>query len=283
MRTTKCLRNKILSFVLTLAMVITIFTVTAPEQVEAADKTLKGSGSSTVQFTDADCVDANGTVTHNIKYKAANTGYVTIKFQSASQKYTSGYGYVTFCDKNKKTLGESEEVWSTAYKDSAYYTRTYGVKKGQTYFFKVKSYGGFKMTATSKTVKKSNGNSRQKAKSLTKGKNASGVIIAGDSKADWYKIKMTQSKKLKLTYSAKTNGDSSKYGIKVTFFDKNGKKWTSDSYNTMTTGNPKNGMDIYMYSNFGSKHSIPTGTYWVKVERASKQSSGYYNIKWSTY
>ena len=50
-----------------------------------------------------------------------------------------------------------------------------------------------------------------------------GVIAYGDSKADWYKIKLTKSAKLDLYYLANTNGTNEKNGFKITFYNKDGK------------------------------------------------------------
>ena len=275
--------QKIMCMALAAVMMITVLSVAAPSEVEAAGLSCKSSGKSVVTIKDEDCYKGTGYKTHYIKYKPKNTGYVTLKFQNASNIYSYSFGYVTLCNKSKKSISQKEELWHNGYNKSLFYTRTYAVKKNQTYYFAVKCDGGTKITANFTKVAKSTANTKAKAKNIAKGKTAKGVILAGENKADWYKIKMTSSKKLKITCTAKTNGDMNKHGIKVTFYDKNGKKWTSDSYVTMTTANPKNGMNIYMSSNYGSQHTIPTGTYWVKVERLSKQSSGYYTLKWSTY
>ena len=275
--------HKIMCMALAAVMMITVLSVAAPSEVEAAGLSFKSSGKSAVTIKDEDCYKGTGYKTHYIKYKPKNTGYVTLKFQNASNIYSYSFGYVTLCNKSKKSISQKEELWHNGYNKSLFYTRTYAVKKNQTYYFAVKCDGGTKITANFTKVAKSTANTKAKAKNIAKGKTTKGVILAGENKADWYKIKMTSSKKLKITCTAKTNGDTNKHGIKVTFYDKNGKKWTSDSYVTMTTANPKNGMNIYMSSNYGSQHTIPTGTYWVKVERLSKQSSGYYTLKWSTY
>lgn len=279
--------QKALSFVLALAMVVTAFTVAAPEGVQAAAaKSFKGQGKSTVTIKDQDCYNASGSAykTNYIKFKANKTGYVTVTFKGgASAIYAKPSGYVTFCNSKKKALGEANEAWSTNYSKAWGYTRSYGVKKGQTYYFAVVSNGGVKITASVTAVAKSTANSKSKAKSVEKGKTAKGVIIAGDSKADWYKIKLTKSEKLKIAFTCKSNGDNDKYGVKFTFYDTDGKMWTNNSYSYVSPQVPSDGMTITMVDKSGTKFAIPSGTYYVKVERLNKQSSGYYTFKWSTF
>lgn len=278
--------QKALSFVLALAMVVTAFTVAAPEGVQAAAaKSFKGQGKSTVTIKDQDCYNASFSAykTNYIKFKANKTGYVTVTFKGASSVYANPAGYVTFCNSKKKALGESQEAWSTNYSKAWGYTRSYGVKKGQTYYFAVVSNGGIKVTASVTAVAKSSANSKSKAKSLAKGKAAKGVIIAGDNKADWYKIKLTSSAKLKLSVTGKCNGDNDKYGIKFTFYDTDGKMWTNSSWSYVSPQVPSDGMNISMVNSSGTKFDISSGTYYVKVERLNKQSSGYYTLKWSTF
>lgn len=82
---------------------------------------------------------------------------------------------------------------------------------------------GTKITATVKAIKDSSASSKSKAKTLSKGKKVTGVIAYGDSKADWYKIKLTKSAKLNLYYLANTNGTNEKNGFKITFYNKDGK------------------------------------------------------------
>lgn len=284
MKTRETFFHRVLSMLLTAAMVVTLFTVTAPTEAQAAELSFNGKGTSAVTITEDQCYDMiGGSVTTNyIKYKPSVTGTVTLKFQNASD-YPYSYGYVTFCDKNQKSIGQDKEYWNDGYKDKIYYTTTYGVKKNTTYYFAVQCSSATKITATTKAIKDSSASKKSKAKNLSKGKKTTGVITAGDSKADWYKIKLTKSAKLKLSYEAQTNGSNNANGFKITFYDKNGKMWTSNSYSNITRSNPKDGWDIYMKSSYGSKHNIATGTYYVKVERMSKASSGSYTLKWSTY
>lgn len=292
---TKKFYQRALSFVIALAMIVTVFGVAAPTEIQAADKSFDGKKkTTTVTISDTESLDASAQnlQPYYIPYKAKNTGTVTLKFQSVSTLYSYSYGNVRICDKSKKPVG-AMEYWNTGQTDPDFYTRTYGVKKGQTYLFYVVADGGVKITASFKAVKKVNATKKTKAKEIRKGKTMTGVIIAGDKKADWYKIKMKGNKKLKLSYTVKTNGMVKNLstqqvgvasGIRITFYDRDGNPWTSTSYNNMTLANDKDGMDIFLRNtSTGSKHSIKDGTYYIKVEPINTSSSGQYTIKWKTY
>ena len=191
--------NKIVSLVLAAIMMVSVFAVSTPEQVQAAGElSFKGSGTSTVAITDDECAYVTGKENY-IKFKPSKTGYVTVTIKNNSTAASGGAaGFLTFCNGSKSPLGQNQEYFDTIGEGSRYYTRTYGVKKGKTYFFKIKSVGGVKITAKAVSVKKGTNNSRSKAKTLGKNKTAKGVIIAGENKADWYKIKVTKRQQVKM-------------------------------------------------------------------------------------
>lgn len=282
----KSLFNKIVSVMLAAVMVVTVFAVTTPVEVQAATtKTIKGTGSDSVTIKDADCYSGSSLKTYYLKYKAGKTGYVTLTFKNASKIYSNSVGYVTLCNKSKKALGKSAEIWNTGYSKSGYYTRSYGVKKGTTYYFKVQCKAGTKINVKTTAVTKSKANSKSKAKTLKKGSTAKGIMIAGENKADWYKIKISSGAKIKLYYTAKTNGDNYNNGIKFTFYYADGKpmnfvyddgsKLQYDWLDPFVTSN--DAMFATMIG--GTVHDAPSGTYYVKVERLNKTSSGYYTLK----
>lgn len=280
----KILFHRLVSFMLAAVMVITVFTVLSPEEVQAAaNLTFKGTASSTKTIKDSDCYTKAGKLqTYWIKYKAGKTGYVTLTFKNASKSVKGSYGYVTLCNSKKKALGE-KEPWTNIATYSANYTRSYGVKKGVTYYFKVQCYYGTKITAKTTAVTKSTANTRAKAKQLKKGTAAKGILIAGDKKADWYKIELPADGKVRVTLTGKTNGY--KGGIRATFYGTNGKKWgsASEPYVDMTLEYTKISMNIDLKGSTGTRYPIPAGKYWVKVERRNAKSSGYYTLKWTTY
>lgn len=282
------LLHRVLSLMLAFLMVIGTATVAAPESVEAASKVknLKGSGKSSVKFTDAETYDPSGyyyMAENWIKFKASQTGYITLKMQSNSD-ITNPYGYLTFCDGKKKALGKNREYWTTNQDESKYYTRTYGVKRGKTYYFKVQSSAGVKISASMTKLNKGKNNSKKKAKTLSAKKKVKGVIIAGENTTDWYKIKVNGNQRVKLSYSAKTNGDSDYNGIKVTFCKANGSKFLSNSYDWVSVVAPS-GWTKYYRKNYvtGAQSGLTAGTYYVKVERYNKTSSGQYTLSWKAY
>lgn len=267
-------------------MVVTAFVIPSAEEVMAASAMqFKGTGKSSVTIKDDDCFSDSGEVnTHYIKFKAGATGTITVKMSNASSEYAYAYGNITLMNSKKKALGKTREGWNTNYDNSAYYTRAYGVKKGQTYYLAVQSASGVKVSATVKAVKKGKNTSKGKATKLNAGKKVTGVIIAGDSKADWYKLSLTGNKRIKLNYSAKTNGDNDKSGIKVTFCNSKGKKFLYNSYDWVSPFAPSSWTKYYRRNSVtGAQTGLASGTYFVKVERYNKTSSGSYTLSWKAY
>ena len=227
MKTRKTFFHRAVCMFLTAVMAVTLFTVAAPTEAQAAGLSFKGNGKSTVTIKDTQCYSGRNLKVNYIKFKPSVTGTVTLKFDCSSSYYNNSQGYVTFCNKNKKTIGQKNEIWRNDYAGKIYNTTTYGVKKNTTYYFAVQCNAGTKITATVKAIKDSSASSKSKAKTLSKGKKVTGVIAYGDSKADWYKIKLTKSAKLNLYYLANTNGTNEKNGFKITFYNKDGKVFLS--------------------------------------------------------
>lgn len=275
--------------VLMAALAILCVGVWQPEAADAAQKSFKGTGKSAVAFSDKESKGEDGKlVAHYVKYKAGVTGYVTLKFSEKSNMYKWSIGYVTLCDENKKPIGQ-REYWTNkeGLAKYPYDTRMYGVRKGETYYFKLECDGGTRIAAKVTKVAKSKANSRKNAEALPQGKTADGVIIAGEKTADWYKITLPRTAKLKIELVSRTNGDATggykTTGVRMTFCRKDGKKWSNTSSLNLTLGNASNSLDVYMADKNGNKFDIPTGTYYVKFEPMSKQSSGYYKVKWNAY
>lgn len=280
----KCF-HKIVSLVLAAVMMVSVFAVSAPQEVEAAGLSFKGTGTSKVAIKDIDCYGATSKANY-IKFTSKVNGYITIKITNNSN-YEDPYGYITFCGGKKKALGVTREYFDTLGSKSYSYTRTYGVKKGATYYFKVESSAGVKINATVKSVKKNAGTKKSNAKTLSKGKTVNGYIVAGSKAADWYKIKLTKKQQLKLIYTAKTNGTLvsgnyvyyNKNGIKISLYKSNGKPFTNDSI-LVSLANSSNTATYYREDYYGKKYGLDTGTYYIKVERYNNTSSGFYTLKW---
>ena len=286
----KCI-HKIVSLMLAAVMMVSVFSVAVPQKAEAATATLslKGSGKSNVKITDANCYTTTKKSNY-IKFKSNVNGYVTLTFGNNS-KMGEAMGFVTFCNSKKRALGRNSEYFDTNAAKPYQRTRTYGVKKGTTYYIKIESAGGVKVAANVKAVNKKAGTKRGNAKTLSKGKKAEGYIVAGSKAADWYKIKLTKQQKLKFYYSAKTNGavlmNSGSIdcynGIKFTLYDGKGKPFISgvNNYDFANLLDASPTQTYFLESQYtGKKSGLKPGTYYMKVERYNSTSSGYYSLKW---
>ncbi len=201
-----------------------------------------------------------GTVNY-VKYKATQTGYLKTSTDTSSKMVK-----ITLCDKSKKALsGEtlaSEEP-------------TYGVKKGKTYWIKLKnpwstSAGYYTFTLNNGKVKESKaGKSQKKAVTIKKNKNIKGWIEAGKKEgkqADWYKFNLTGKKSVKIYMKGGTNDK-----INVTVYEKIGSR--TRKIGTRTVNNNFNNI-------IPSRGKWSKGTYWIKISRGTAKSSGYYTLKW---
>lgn len=294
--------QKMISFILMLAMTAACL-FHLPEETFAAEteKSFSRMGTSTVLLQESG--------TQYIKFKSNVTGYITLKIAGVSNiTGTVAEARVTFCDGSKNALGQKNEYLTTNeqlaeryrlallkynidFKKSSCYTRTYGVRKNTTYYFAVKTKDPIKVTAVVKSVSKGNNTTLKTAKSISKNKKQEGVIIAGDKKADWYKLKLKKAGKIQLDYTAKTNGSivlpDNKCGIKISFYKSDGTLFYVNGSNTsedyLSSVVSQSWCRFYKVNSTGSKIDLPAGTYYVKVERLTKKSSGQYTLKWSTY
>lgn len=305
----KTIFKRVASLALAVVMMLSVLVVVEPLEAKAAESTtsISGSGTQTVTITDEE-IDTATAATGGIgtdyyykyiPFKPSKTGYITLTF---SQNSVIGYtvGTVRLYKSDKKTAISTEDVFqthtSTGAKYASYgYTVSYGVNGGTKYCLKVKCAAGTKIKVVFNKKAKSKANTKKKAKSLKANKTAEGVMIANNSKADWYKIKLTKAKKVKLIFNVKTHSGDGKLktdskgmdvynGIKFSFYNSKGKlvtsKYGNASYDYVSRLHKKNySVDYFMTKN-GKKVGLPKGTYYVKVERANKNCSGYYTLKW---
>ena len=213
-----------------------------------------------------------------IKYKAADTGYITItatnKVEQAEQtegensevteEPTYAKGKICLYNSKKKTALSQAENYDTSSTDSADYTVSYGVKKNSVYYLRVKAEGAVDIKYKLTKVKESSGSKKSKAMSIKKNKTIRGIIPAGDKSADWYKIKISKKQTLHLYYAGKANGK-----LKFTFsgtYLKTAKKYVKQ--------------DVTKTHHTYSTERVQPGTYYVKIQRSNSKSSGYYTLKW---
>lgn len=193
--------------------------------------------------------------TNYFTFTATKNGYIKVELSEDIK------GRVTLCSSSKKAL--SDRSAATRY-------IVYGVKKGTKYTIRVEaptnSSGGYNFKVTNVGIKESSGSSKSKAKTISRGssKAKSGTIVAGSSTSDWYKFKLTKKKAVKIVMSGATNKS-----IKVSIYkgSKLIKSSKLNSYHSKVT--------------LTSNGKLAKGTYYIKISRTDKYSSGYYKCYWN--
>lgn len=209
------------------------------------------------------------------KIKAKKTGYIVFK-----NDYTHGYS-VVLCNAKKKVISKGESYSDDFYSAGSQYkwqdVLHYGVKKGTVYHIRVKGasterfdynspYIG-SMKWTNKAVKAAKfGKSKKKAKKIKRNKKIKGLFVAGNKKAQWYKVKANK-KKTNFYFEAKNSNGA----IAVEVHYKSYGKWWKNSMNAWRSD--ENSRFGYLKSN------KKKNTYYVKVYPKGK-TSGTYTLRW---
>lgn len=194
-----------------------------------------------------------------IKYKAPKTGVVVLTAKAGS-------GYITLLKSNRESAYSTEQSYDVS--GTSNKKVSYGVKKGITYYFKVKCYSPTTFNIKTTAVKESSGSKQSKAKTISKKRYKNGTILAGNKTVDWYKFKLSKKSKVRFTFTGNTNDT-----IKFSIYQKRNGKLRLISYSLYGRGT---GFKLTPQSD--GKWS--KGTYWIKVERGNTYSSGNYKIKW---
>jgi hypothetical protein len=192
-----------------------------------------------------------------IKYKAANTGYVTLS------KTDQNGSYVVLCNSKKSALSGKDWLYGNS---STNNKRVYGVTKGKVYYFKITNTYSNKhvLKLTETKISEKSGASKAKAVKVSSGTTKKGTIQAGSKTADWYKFTITKAKKVSITLKGSSNDK-----LKITVYTSKGKSiGTTSGY-----GNAF-GQTLNSYG------KLAKGTYYIKIERGNSKSSGYYSLKW---
>lgn len=208
-----------------------------------ADKTLKDNTSVVSAIVDS----------KPIYYKITAPKAGSIEFVSQSV-YSSK---ITLLDSKKKAI--SSQVSSTSTNG---YITDFAVEKG-TYYIKVSSTSEvIAVKYKFKAITDSSGSSKAKAKKLTLGKNAAGMLSATKSTDDWYKFTLTKD-----TYNFKlmVSPFCSSGSIKFTLYAPNGKVMNTKSLTNRT----------YTLSPITY---ISKGTYYVKISKSTAKTSGSYTL-----
>lgn len=255
---------------LLLAACILLITVGVPQRTKAAE--LSFNVSTTVQLPQDGYSVSSGSDTW-IKYKAKSTGYITISVQSSPQTIqgsgaagtaNAASGEFQLYNAKKNTALSNVKYYLTSGANPADYSMSYGVKKGASYYIRMRASAAVSVSCNLTKVSESSGSKKTKAKSIKKGKTIRGIIPAGDKSADWYKIVIPKKQTLHIYYSGLTDNK-----LKLTFsgtYLKTAKKYVYCGVTSLQ----------HTYST----ERVQPGTYYVKVERGDSKSSGYYTLKW---
>lgn len=199
-----------------------------------------------------------------IKVKAKKNGLLTVTPNSKSMK-------VRLLNGNKKALSD----------DSYYYVKEsacYGIKKGATYYLKISGYDQLKYTLKFNVINEKSGSKKSKAYKLSKkNKWSYGTLLAGSGQADWYKIYLTKKSKLGIVIKPQTTA-----GLKISVYGPDGKQFGSTASLSKSYNGKQCPFNLYYKSWFKTDYNLKKGTYYVKIVRAAKNSSGSYAIKWNT-
>ena len=192
-----------------------------------------------------------------VQYKAKVNGYVTLTQPNKK------LAYITLCDSKHRPLSSEDKLYG---KRSASKCLTYGVKKGKTYYIRIRSTWTLLNISVKETaVKEKSGATKKKAISIKSGKTVKGTIQTGSKAIDWYKLKITKAKKVYIAVKGSSNN-----AIHIDIYDSKGEKIFyrgSDFYG-------------YGYNGFISMNKLSKGTYYIGVSGTNAGSSGYYTLKW---
>lgn len=192
--------------------------------------------------------------TNYFSFKAPYTGYLRVQGDPSNHK-------VILCDASKRAVSGASYLGNIP---------TYGVAKGKTYYIRVdarlNSKGAYVLKVTNSKISEKSGKTKKKAVTIKKKKTKKGIIESGKNskQADWYKFKLTSKKKVNITVTTGSNET-----LKVIVY-KGGKKVRGGTQNLY--GNDKKILK--------SNGKWPKGTYYIKVQRGTSTSSGYYTLKW---
>lgn len=252
-------------------LLVLCFLCILPQKISAKEANF--TKNSSVTISQAECYATSGSYTW-IQYKASADGYLTVQASDLSSGTEPAKGYIALYNSTRTTLLSPKTIfYNTTYSKNPYWCKfQFGLLKGQTYYLRIKAENAVKLSCSFKKVSDKSGALQTNALTLKKDKKKTGLIPAGVSNADWYKLKLTKKQKIRLYYNAKTSGsfrisiysEAKCVGTKTVYYTSGEKKLTLCQYQKST--DKTSGME--------------KGTYYVKIERADATSSGYYTIKW---
>lgn len=190
---------------------------------------------------------AKASQTRTYKFYPRSTGYMRI--------FTDEKSKITLCDASGKVVARQVTV---------NYTPVFGVRANRYYLIKVAWPSGSPGMSHIKVVNGSwlptNGVSKAKATNLTKGKAQKGLVVAGENNIRWFKFTNWQSY-TKITVTGGTNDQ-------LVWYIYEGNKQISRRIFTPSFAK--------MWTSFTAKRGV---TYYIKVQKLTGTSSGYYHVK----
>lgn len=199
----------------------------------------------------------------DFKFTAVKSGYVSVDYTPSIEVETT----FSLLDQNKKRI--SNQYGRLA--DIGYpYPLTFGVQKGKTYYLRILAGETqdrpHRIRLTNSEVKEKSGVSRKKAVSVKRNKTVKGYILPGKKTGDWYKVKVTKTRKVKF-FVRNRFSDQCYFDI----YNKRGKKLKTTQKISKSDGGVRS----------KTKYTrLTKGTYYIKVYNKTKGDSGYYELKW---
>ena len=198
-------------------------------------------------------------------YTATRTAYLCLNTTAATK--------ITLMTKSGTTVSKQRSAVPQ-------YPVYFGVKKGVKYKLKISwpttneytgpsAEYGYVLSTTKDNFPITGGRTRAKAREMVRSQNMSGLIVAGDSSAKWYKLKLRKKSKINVRIEGGTC-DTLKFTL---YKGKKILKTKTMSYTSRADVTP-------LWIKPGSK--LAAGLYHLKVQRVGKNSSGWYKLKWRT-
>ena len=265
-------RNYYKSILLVLVCVFCIF----PQTLFAAEKEKEYdfNKNNCITITREESYAVSGKYTW-LKYIPSEDGCLIVQMSAPEGSVENATGYIALYNSTKSSILSSKSIfYNTTHSNNPFwYEFSFGLRKGQTYYIRVRGDNGVTVSGKFTKIDDKSGVSKTKAKVIKKNKIKTGLVPAGVSETDWYKIKLPKQKKLHIYYQAKTSGS-----FKMTIYQ--GKNLIGSRNIYYTSGEKK--ITLYQYSKTTKKKTgLKKGNYFVTIQRTNSASSGYYTIKWN--
>lgn len=213
-----------------------------------------------------------------ISYQPKYDGYLTI--QNVNAGNVPANGYLALYNKTKGIVLSSKSIaysgkYGSSKKTAEYWTKNvFGLKKGETYFIRVKAFTPVTLKSSFKRVTDKSGALQSKALNIKKNKTKTGLIPAGGTTPDWYKLTLKKNQKIQLYYNIHTKGS-----FQLSLYS--GRRRLGSKV-LSTQGAQKMTISRQVTDSKGKKttKAMNKGTYYIKMEPANSLANGYYTLKW---